>query len=248
VKVPQLLKKASSSVAQVSADPSIRLTLFLLVGVLGLGLLSGLMGYLFGHQSLKGVTQPDMNPFVTGSTGSTGQGQYPHQGTYLLKESDILSKVERETKGISKASEPKKTDKPDDKKKEGEDKSSSSPFPNSAQQVSLPTSLKVQGMNLEIKSLAVEENAIVLDVTMRNEGAQEVQFLYDFLDISDDQSQTLSSEVKGLPAKFPAKSETFNGAIKVLGVTPKSSKWIALTLTDYPDRKIEFKIPKLVLK
>jgi hypothetical protein len=245
VKVPQLLKKASSSVAQVSADPSIRLTLFLLVGVLGLGLLSALIGYLFGHQSLKGVTQPDMNPFVN---SSTGQGQYPRQGTYLLKESDILSKVERETKGISKSSEPKKTDKPDDKKKEGDDKSSPSPSANSAQQVSLPTSLKVQGMNLEIKSLTVDGDAIVLDVAMRNEGAQDVQFLYDFLDISDDRSQALSSEIKGLPAKFPAKSETFNGAIKVLGVTPKSSKWIALTLADYPDQKIEFKIPKLMLK
>jgi hypothetical protein len=243
VKVPQLLKKASSSVAQVSEDPSIRLTIFLLAGVLGLGLLSALVGYLFGHQSLKGVTQPDMNPFVN---GSSGQGQYPRQGTYLLKESDILSKVERETKGISKANDPKKTAQTDAKKKDADAKAS--PSPNTDQQASLPMSLKVQGMHLDIKSLTVDGNAIVLDVTMRNEGAQDVQFLYDFLDISDDQSQFLTAEVKGLPAKFPAKSDTFNGAIKVLGVTPKSSKWISLTLADYPDQKIEFKIPKLVLK
>lgn len=242
MKVPQLIKKASLSVAQVSEDPSIRLTIFLLVGVLGLGLLSALVGYLFGHQSLKGVTQPDMNPFVN---GSSGQGQYPRQGTYLLKESDILSKLERETKGNSKSSDPKKTAQPDSKKKDGD--ATASPSPNT-EQASLPMSLKVQGMHLEIKSLTVDGNAIVLDVTMRNEGAQDVQFLYDFLDISDDQSQFLTAEVKGLPAKFPAKSEMFNGAIKVLGVTPKSSKWISVTLADYPDQKIEFKIPKLVLK
>jgi hypothetical protein len=226
------------------------------MGVLGLGFLSALVGYLFGHQSLKGVTQPDMNPFVN---NSAAQNQFPKQGTYLLKESDIIAKIERETKGITKSNDTKKKDdksdakKKDDKDKDNDkdkdkdkDKAGASPSP--SQPVGLPMSVKAQGLALNIQSLAVDDNAVVLDVTMQNGGGQEVQFLYDFLEVSDDQSQFLSTEVKGLPAKFSAKSETFKGSIRILGVTPNSAKWISLSLADYPDQKIKLEVPKLLLK
>jgi hypothetical protein len=238
VKVNQLIQRASSSIGQLRQDPSIRLTLYLLLGVFALGVLSALVGYLFGHESLKGVTQPNMNPFT-----ASAQGQYPREGSYLLKESDILAKVERETKGISKASEPKKQE---PAKKDA--KASPSPSPDKNQQTSLPISVQSQGIRLEVRALTVANDEIALDVEMRNESAKEVQFLYDFLDLSDDQSQVLSSEVKGLPTKFPPKSETFNGVIKVSGVPQNSIKWISLALADYPDQKVELKIPKIFIK
>jgi hypothetical protein len=242
VKVNQLVKKASSSVVQLRQDPAIRLTLYLLLGVVVLGILSALAGYLFGHESLKGVTQPNMNPFMT----SSAQGQYPREGSYLLKESDILAKVERETKGISKASEPKKKkDEPSAKK---DAKASPSPKAEQSQQTSLPTAVQSQGVRLEVRAMTVEQDGISLDVAMRNEGSKEVQFLYDFLDISDDQSQVLNAEVKGLPTKFSPKSEIYSGVIKVSGVSTGSLKWISLALADYPDQKIELKIPKLLIK
>ncbi len=219
------------------------------MGVLGLGFLSALVGYLFGHQSLKGVTQPDMNPFVN---NSAAQNQFPKQGTYLLKESDIIAKIERETKGITKANDAKKKDEKADKddKDKDKDKAGASPSasPSPSQPVGLPMSVKSQGLSLNIQSLSADDNAVVLDVTMQNGGGQEVQFLYDFLEVSDDQSQFLSTEVKGLPAKFSAKSETFKGSIRVLGVTPNSAKWISLSLADYPDQKIKLEVPKLLLK
>lgn len=226
---------------QLRQDPAIRLTLSLLLGVFTLGILSALAGYLFGHESLKGVTQPNMNPFIA----SSAQGQYPREGSYLLKESDILAKVERETKGISKASEPKKKAEPSAKKD-----SKASPAPKaeqSQQQASLPTAVQSQGVRLEVRALTAENNGITLDVAMRNESSKEVQFLYDFLDISDDQSQMLSTEVKGLPTKLAPKSELYSGIIKVSGVA-ESVKWISLTLADYPDQKVELKIPKLLMK
>jgi hypothetical protein len=240
VKVNQLIQKASSSVEQLRQDPAIRLTLYLLLGVFILGVFSAFVGYLFGHESLKGVTQPNMNPFM-----ASAQGQYPREGGYLMKESDVLAKVERETKGISKASEPKKQDQA---KKDPKVSSSPSPSPDKNQQTSLPTSVQSQGVRLEVRALTVAENGMTLDVTMRNEGTKEVQFLYDFLDISDDQSQVLSSEVKGLPTKFPPKSETFSGTIKVSGVSKDSIKWVSLALADYPDQKVELKIPKISIK
>jgi hypothetical protein len=244
VKVNQLVSKASSSVRQLRRDPSIRLTLFLLLGVLGLGILSMVVGYFFGHESLKGVTQPDMNPFVA----SSAQGQYPREGGYLIKESDIIAKVERETKGISKSNEPKKA--PTTDKKDSKDaKASPSPTADKNQQsVSLPTTVQSQGVKLEVRALTVESEGFTLDVTMRNESAKEIQFLYDFLDIVDDQSQTLSATVNGLPTKLSPKSETYSGVIKISGVSPSSVKWISLGLSDYPDQTVELKIPKILIK
>lgn len=246
VKVNQLVSKASSSVRQLRKDPAIRLTLFLLCGVLGLGLISAVIGYFFGHESLKGVTQPDMNPFVASSAQ-----QYPREGGYLVKESDILAKVERETKGISKSNEPKKqaADKKDAKEtKDGKDGKASPTADKNQQSVSLPTTVQSQGVKLEVRALTVASDGFTLDVTMRNEGTKDIQFLYDFLDISDDQSQPLSTEVNGLPTKLSPKSETFSGTIKVSGGSPSSIKWISLGLADYPDQTVELKIPKILIK
>lgn len=242
MKVDQLFKKASTSVAQLQLDRSVKITLGLLAGVLTLGFLSALLGFLFGHESLKGVTQPDMNPFVG---TSTPKRQYPRQGTYLLKESDILAKVERETKNISKPDEPKKAAQSAEKKDPSKNATSS---PSPAPKTSLPITVQSQGMRLEVRSLAVDGDGMTLDVTMQNGGAKEVQFLYDFLDISDDQSLFLSTEVKGLPTKFAAKSESFSGVIKIFGASAESIKWLSLSLADYPDQKIELKIPKILLK
>lgn len=239
------VESVTASVAQLRQDPSIRTTLYLLLGVVGLGTISGVVGYFFGHESLKGVTQPDMNPF----TAASAQGQYPREGSFLLKESEILAKVERETKGISKASEPKKSpaakpeaSKDSDKAKENAD-SKTADQPQSA-----PVSVKSEGVQLQVRSAKVEDNAIVLEVAIRNDGAKPVQFLYDFLDIADDQTQFLSSEVTGLPTQLPAKSETFTGVIKVSGGSPSTMKWISLALADYPNQKVELKVPKLAVK
>jgi hypothetical protein len=241
VKVNQLVSRASASVNQLRQDPAIRLTLYLLLGVVGLGVLSALIGYFFGHESLKGVTQPDMNPFVA----SSAQGQYPREGGYLLKESDILTKVERETKGISKAGEPKKPASATDKK---EAKASPSPKAEKNQTPSLPAIVQSQGVRLEVRAMTVEADGLTLEVAMRNESAKDIQFLYDFLDITDDQSQPLSTEVTGLPTKFSPKSETFSGVIKVSGVSSGSLKWISLGLADYPDQTVDLKIPKILVK
>lgn len=244
MKVDQLLKKASTSIGQIQIDRSVQLTLGLLIGVLGLGILSAVLGFLFGHESLKGVTQPDMNPFAG---GAAPQQQFPRQGNFLLKESEILAKVERETKNISKPDEPKK---PAQEAKDANQKDPAKPSasPSPVTQTSLPISVQSQGMRLEVRSLSADSDGLTLEVTMQNGGAKEVQFLYDFLDISDNQSLFLSTEVRGLPTKFAPKSESFSGVIKVFGASADSVKWLSLSLADYPDQNIELKIPKILIK
>ncbi len=239
MKVDRLLKRTSASLAQIQIDRSTRLTLFLLAGVLGLGIISAVLGFLFGHESLKGVTQPDMNPFVG---VSAPQQQFPRQGGYLLKESEILAKVSRETKTVAKLDEPKKETKPDPKAAKP-----ASGKPVTPPKTSLPMSVQSQGVRLDVRSMTPTSDGMTLEVTMQNDSPREVQFLYDFLDISDDQSLFLSTEVKGLPTKFAAKSEKYSGVIKVFGASVSQIKWISLALSDYPDQRIELKIPKIVI-
>jgi hypothetical protein len=239
--------RASATVMQVQQDRAIRTTLYLLLGVLSLGFISALIGYLFGHESLKGVTQPDMNPFVG---ASASQGQYPRQGTFLLKEDDILANVQKQTKGIAKANELKKqADKAaDEKEKDKTAKTSPSPKAGKVISTKLPLTTQSQGVTLQIRALKAEEGNIILDVTLQNSGSKSVQFLYDFLDVSDNQSQFWSTEVSGLPTQLPAKSETYSGAIKISGLAPDSAQWISLSLADYPDQKVELELPKILLK
>ena len=239
MKVDRLLKRTSASLAQVRIDRATRLTLFLLAGVLSLGVVSAVLGFLFGHESLKGVTQPDMNPFVG---VSAPQQQYPRQGGYLIKEKDVLAKVSRETKTVAKPDEHKKAAKPDPK---AEKAANGKPTP--PPKTSLPMAVQSQGVRLDVRSMTPTSDGMTLEVTMQNDSPREVQFLYDFLDISDSQSLFLSTEVKGLPTKFTAKSEKYSGVIKVFGAPASEVKWISLSLSDYPDQRIELKIPKIVI-
>lgn len=250
-KLDRFIRKASSqasaTIAQVQEDRAMRKTLYLLLGVLSLGFISALIGYLFGHESLKGVTQPDMNPFVG---ASASQGQYPRQGNFLLKESDILATVQKQTKGIAKANEQKKQAEKAADQKEKEKTAQGSPSPKAGKSTStkLPLTTRSQGVTLQVRALKAEENNTILDVTLQNDGSKNVQFLYDFLDISDDQSQFWSTEVSGLPTQLPAKSETYSGVIKISGLSPDSAQWISLSLADYPDQKVELELPKILLK
>jgi hypothetical protein len=249
VKLGKLLQEFVQSTQELRRDPSIKFSLLLLSGVLIIGTASAIVGYFFGYQSLKGVTQPDKNPFL--GADASGQ-QYPRQGNQFVSEQDIIAQVEKQIKGGNKAQKDAKKEsaenKDKDKDKEKGATASSSPSPKTGQAKSLPITAENQGVKLEIRSLAVAEDTLTLGVVLRNEGNAAVQFLYDFLDITDDQSQTFSTEVKGLPTDLKAKSETFNGTIKVMGVSAETSKALTLSLSDYPEQKIKLEVSGIPVK
>jgi hypothetical protein len=249
VKLGKLLQEFVQSTQELRRDPSIKFSLLLLSGVLIIGTVSAIVGYFFGYQSLKGVTQPDKNPFLGADASSQ---QYPRQGNQFVSEQDIIAQVEKQIKGVNKAQKDAKKESADKKDKDkNQDKdaaASSSPSPKTGQVKSLPIVAENQGVKLEIRSVAVAEDTLTLGVVLRNEGNAAVQFLYDFLDITDDQSQTFSTEVKGLPTDLKAKSETFNGTIKVMGVSAEASKALTLSLSDYPEQKIKLEVSGIPVK
>ena len=85
---------------RVKLHPSVQLTLMLFAFMLTIGVVSGVIGFAMGRQSLKGITQPAINPFLSDESESISQR--PRQGVSLLKERDILAKVKTQTRSTDK--------------------------------------------------------------------------------------------------------------------------------------------------
>ena len=95
---------------------------------------------------------------------------------------------------------------------------------------------------MDIRSLVQKDDEIVLNVAMMNGSSDPVQFIYTFLDVSDNKGYSLSSEVIGIPETLEANSETHVGTIRVLDTPPGAATRLSLRLTDYPDQKINLEI------
>ncbi len=202
------------------------------------GSVCGIVGYVFARQSLKGITQPATNPFLN---DSNDLDRRPRQGADFLNEKDLIAKVKSQTSGANVAKEqkkrapkPKKSQTKDQKEKDSQPKVKS--FPIKAQN---------QGMNFEVKSLTREDDTLVLNVALQNTSDKTIQFVYTFLDITDDQGQALFSEIRGLPTEFKPKGETFIGTIKILDVPPETVEKVSLSLNDYPDQKVKLDIQNI---
>ncbi|MEO0377041.1 MAG: hypothetical protein AAF329_20990, partial [Cyanobacteria bacterium P01_A01_bin.17] len=85
--------------------------------MLTIGAVCGLTGYSMGYQSLRGITQPALNPVLNGSGDSSKRR--PQQGASLLSEKEIVAKVKAKTRGAKKptAQKPKPKPSPKESKK-----------------------------------------------------------------------------------------------------------------------------------
>jgi hypothetical protein len=108
-----------------------------------------------------------------------------------------------------------------------------------------PVQSKDQNVSLQVKNIKLQDGAIVLDVNLKNDGQKAVRFLYSFLDVRDDQGSLLSAITDGLPGELPANGEAYEGKIRIPTALLSSSKTISLSLTDYPDQKLQLKLENL---
>ena len=214
--------------------------------VVGIG--SGMVGYIFGQQSLKGITQPALNPFLK---TADARKQRSNQGITFAKERDILAKVKAQTSETRKPSSSKPKPKPSPKAQKSpkvDPKPSESPSPASSGPKTLPITVEDQGMNFEVRSVVRDADGLVLNVALTNQGSKPLQFLYTFLDVTDDQGQVLFAEPRGLPAQLQPKSDTYLGTIKIVDVPEDSVEQLSLKLTDYPNQTLnlvlEIPVPK----
>jgi len=211
-------------------NSTVAFTLMLLACMSAIGTVSGALGYNFGRAALRGVTQPAISPILGGTISSGGR-----ESAGFLKESEILRRVKEQTSGGAKAADTPKN----------------SPTPKPGSQVNgdrdqpFPMQTQDQDVSLAIQSVQRQEDDLRLEVTMENQGSDSVQFLYTFLDITDEQGRSLTAITKGLPTELRPDAEAVQGTISVPLTSLENVKQLSLNLTDYPNQELQLKISKI---
>lgn len=221
-------------------NATVALTLLLLSMMFGAGFVSAIWGFTVGHQALKGVTQPDVRPTNKLSAKRNATGK---EGVDMLNEDEILKKVRIYIDNKSK--EPKNSKKKEEAKNSSEStdkKPSDQSSPEAKATQNLPIRSQDREVTMEVRSAKQQGGSLLLNVTLKNEGAQAVRFLYSFLNVSDDRGRALSAVTEGLPAELPANGEEFSGTVSIPTPLLEDAKKLSMTLTDYPEQKLQLKI------
>ena len=233
-------------------NSTVALTLILLAMMLGAGFVSAMWGFTVGHEALKGVTQPDVRP--TKKLADNQNAASGKEGVAILREEDILLNVKEYIKNKGESS--KQTDKEDEQAKntetkEAQDKPSpeslttQASFTSTNSDLKLPIKSQDRGVTLEVNSATQQGGSLLLNVSLKNEGSDAVRFLYSFLNVTDDQGRALSAITEGLPGEIPANGEAFSGTVSIPSALIEDAKNLSLTLTDYPDQKLQLKMSEI---
>lgn len=225
-------------------NSTVVLTLILLTLMMGAGSVSAFLGFNIGSKALKGVTTPDSRPTTKFTSSQAANLQYG-QGVALLKEQDILKVVKARIEGKTKAAKLEKADENDeaDTKRQQEDKSKE--VNNEKPQLGFPVTAQSDGVSFSVQSAHFSGGALLLKVKMQNQGSDSVRFLYSFLDVTDDQGQTLTASTDGLPEELPAKSSAYTGTVSIPTALLDDVKKISLSLTDYPAQKLRLSVSNI---
>jgi serine/threonine protein kinase len=144
----------------------------------------------------------------------------------FLKEEDIIKAVKSRSKNKNQAKKPEKS-------------------AEETLQPRFPMTAESEGVTMSVKSIRYSGDNLLLRVSMQNQGTDSVQFLYSFLDITDDRGRTLSAITEGLPAELPAKGAEFKGTISIPTALLDDVKLISLFLTDYPAQKLKLQFENI---
>ncbi|HBB33878.1 MAG TPA: hypothetical protein DDZ80_05545 [Cyanobacteria bacterium UBA8803] len=240
-------------------NSTVALTLILLAMMLGAGFVSAMWGFTVGHEALKGVTQPDVRP--TKKLVNNQQASSGNEGVAILREADILAEVQSyiNSKGNdsktdnnnSKAdnNDEQATDtnqsETEEKPSETEPSTTEASLTTTSSNLNLPVKSQDQGVTLEVTSTNLQGGSLLLNVSLKNEGANGVRFLYSFLNVTDDKGRALSAITEGLPGELPANGEKFSGTVSIPTALLDDAKALSLTLTDYPDQKLKLKMSEI---
>ena len=217
-------------------NSTLALTLVLLSLMVGAGVVSGAWGYAVGREALKGVTQPNGRP----GHGLAGSEPSQRQPLALLKEADILRSVRAQMSGDA---EPQSNENSssDREKATIEVNSSSSDSPNQPA-AGLPWNTENQGVVLAVESVEEQDGYLLLNVSLQNGSSKSVQFLYSFMNVTDDQGRAFSANTEGLPSELAANSESFTGTVSIPVALLGNAKSLSLTLTDYPNQQLQLQV------
>ncbi|WP_310424404.1 hypothetical protein [Chamaesiphon sp. VAR_48_metabat_135_sub] len=217
----------------IKSDRTLLLTSILLFFMLAAGILSGVLGFISGHEALKGVTQPDIRP--NNNKGGNKQN-INTKGLELLQEQELIANVKKQM-GIE---EPKK-----DAQQAKDAKQKASAFEKAVKNdpktglpiAKLPIVREDQGISMTVKSIESKGNNVRIEVAVANYGSQPINFGQG-ISVINDRSQSVSANTSGLPSSLAASGKE----VKVMLTIPKNAldkvKSVSLQLTDI-DKKLQ---------
>jgi hypothetical protein len=215
-------------------DRTLLLTSILLFFMLAAGIMSGVLGFVSGHEALKGVTQPDIRP--NNNKGGNQQNTNT-KGLELIQEQEVLASVKKQM-GIDEPLKDAKQAK-DAKKQAAEFEKAVKNDPKTGLPISkLPIVKQDQGITMTVKSIVPNGNSLRMELTLSNHGSQPVNFGQGTISVTTDRAQTINATTSGLPSSLAANGRD----VKVFLNIPKNMldkvKSVSLQLTDV-DKKLQ---------
>ena len=215
-------------------DRTLLLTSILLFFMLAAGIMSGVVGFVSGHDALKGVTQPDIRP--NNHKGGDRQN-IKTKGLELVNEQEAIANIKKQMG----TEEPKK-----DAQQAKDAKQRAADFAKAVQNDpktglpigKLPIVTEDQGITMQIDSIVTKGSNVKLELTLVNRGSQPVNFGQGKIDVTTDRSQSVDANISGLPSSLAANGRE----TKVILNIPKNAldkvKSVSLQLTDV-DKKLQ---------
>lgn len=222
-------------------NPTVILTLLLLGMMFGAGTTSAKWGLTLGTEALKEITQPEISPT---RNRTENEEHLKGQPMSFLTEPQILERV----KAIQNGNAPAETPTP----KTAANKSEPTPKPEPEKAAepkkaegNFPLTGQDRDVTLTVDSVQKQGNWLMLNVNLKNDSYRSVQFLYSFLNVTDERGRALSATTEGLPGELPANQQKYSGMIKISTALLDDAQTLSLTLTDYPDQKLQLKISEI---
>jgi hypothetical protein len=229
----------------IKGDRNLLLTSLLLFFMLAAGITSGVLGFISGHEALKGVTQPDIRP--NNSKGGNAQN-LSTKGLELLQEKDLIANVKKQMGAEDPQRNTQQIKDANQQAKAFENAVANDPKVG-LPIVKLPIVRADQGIEMAVKSIDSKSNNnnVRIAVTLVNRGSQAVNFAQSTINVTNDRSQGIGATTTGLPRSLLANGRE----AKMMLAIPKNAlgnvKTVSLQLTD-ADKKLQLEIPGLIVK
>jgi hypothetical protein len=217
----------------IKTDRTLLLTSILLFFMLAAGILSGVLGFISGHEALKGVTQPDIRP---NNNKGGNQQNINTKGLELIQEQELIANMKKQM-GIE---EPKKDSQQakDAKQKAAAFEKAVKNDPKTGLPISkLPITRDDQGISMTIRSIESKGNNVKLGVTIANRGSQPINFGQG-ITVTNDKAQGISSNTAGLPNILAATGKEATVTVTIPKNALDKVKSVSLQLTDV-DKKLQ---------
>jgi hypothetical protein len=217
----------------IKGDRTLLLTSILLFCMLAAGILSGVLGFISGHEALKGVTQPDIRP---NNNKGGNQQNINTKGLELIQEAELIASMKKQM-GVEEPKPDTQIAKDAKQKAHAFEQAVKNDPKTSLQAVKFPIVRDDQGISMTIKSIESKGNNVRLDISIANRGSQPINFGQG-ISVTNDKAQGISSITAGLPTVLAANGKEAKVTVSIPKNALDKVKNVSLQLTDV-DKKLQ---------